>query len=610
MTDKRSLFSGRNIAESTRSTGYKTTANAIAELVDNSIQANASCVKILVEVKQELRKERTRQSITRIGILDNGDGMTPELMELALVLGEGTHIDSMEGMGKYGMGLPQASMSQAQFISIWSWQNGTDSSYSTGFDLTDDEWRKNGSFIPYPEQSRVPDPWMKYADKTHKSGTLVVWAKTDRLSCSSANTLYDNSEFAIGRMYRKWIHEEKVKIEYITIEADTGKQLESKIFRAVDPLYLMDNTSVVDENPPVDPMFIGYEPPPMTIIHNGIQSMIKITVSSAKPEVRRKVGKQNAGNTPYGKHAGKNIGLSIIREGRELELDPNWTATGSDRKDPRHRWWGAQVEFGRDMDLIFGVTNNKQQANNLREAYNKSIEDMRYDDESPSDVRSRLQEDDPNLYYNLIVAEKIREMIDYAWSKVPEVEEDVEEEKKKPRLFAEKAASKATVEIREKEGITGKSDTDESCPLEERRKELKKGLEDLGVDKKEVDVVVKNFVDYGYKYHFVKRNISSSDAFFSVESEGGVLIIILNTAHPLYKELFGIVDMIDEKKEYTPAEQRELLINTYDSFKLMLAAWARMEDIAKNERRQAVINNRKEWGKIAQDFKGFDFDEQ
>ena len=38
--------------------------------------------------------------------------------------------------------------------------------------------------------------------------------------------------------------------------------------------------------------------------------------------------KSDRGAKLYGKHAAKNIGLSIVREGRELDLDPSWTRCG------------------------------------------------------------------------------------------------------------------------------------------------------------------------------------------------------------------------------------------------------------------------------------------
>ena len=47
------------------------------------------------------------------------------------------------------------------------------------------------------------------------------------------------------------------------------------------------------------------------------------------------------GNKEYGKHAAKNIGVSIVRAGRELDLDDSW-ARGY---EPTERWWGAEVEF-------------------------------------------------------------------------------------------------------------------------------------------------------------------------------------------------------------------------------------------------------------------------
>ncbi len=132
------LFGGRGSAEAIRSTGYNSTANAIGEIVDNSIQANASTIRIIVDVKKGYRSvtsERETQIIQRIGILDNGCGMDDDTLRKALIFGEGTHFEEKHGLGKFGVGLPQASLSQGSILSVWTWQSGIESAIYSGYNI-------------------------------------------------------------------------------------------------------------------------------------------------------------------------------------------------------------------------------------------------------------------------------------------------------------------------------------------------------------------------------------------------------------------------------------------------------------------------------------------
>src|SRR3546814_14449583 len=68
---------------------------------------------------------------------------------------------------------------------------------------------------------------------------------------------------------------------------------------------------------------------------------VTVRIAWARPETVCKDG-TNRGATPYGRHAHKNLGLSIVRADRELDLDDNWVNS----YDPVERWWGVE-EIGR-----------------------------------------------------------------------------------------------------------------------------------------------------------------------------------------------------------------------------------------------------------------------
>ena len=94
-----------------RDSGYRDSAHALAELIDNSIQAAATRVEVLCLDKVEVVQQRSRRQVDRIAVYDNGHGMTAETLRMALQFGNGTRLNSEDqvGIGKFGMGLPNSS---------------------------------------------------------------------------------------------------------------------------------------------------------------------------------------------------------------------------------------------------------------------------------------------------------------------------------------------------------------------------------------------------------------------------------------------------------------------------------------------------------------------
>ena len=101
----------------------------------------------------------------------------------------------------------------------------------------------------------------------------------------------------------------------------------------------------------------GEEDEVFEIDYDGAKHEVLVRMSWARSETVPE-DLTDRGAKPYGKHAAKNVGVSIVREGRELDLDTGWTNS----YDPTERWWGVEVEFPSTLDEIFGVTNNKQSA--------------------------------------------------------------------------------------------------------------------------------------------------------------------------------------------------------------------------------------------------------
>src|SRR5215211_1470410 len=101
-----------------RDNGYKNAAYAVAELMDNSLQAGAEMVELLCADDEIPIEQRTRRRLHEIAVLDNGSGMDAGTLQMALQFGNGTRLDTGKGkgMGRFGMGLPSASISQCKRV--------------------------------------------------------------------------------------------------------------------------------------------------------------------------------------------------------------------------------------------------------------------------------------------------------------------------------------------------------------------------------------------------------------------------------------------------------------------------------------------------------------
>ena len=102
----------------TRDSGYKGTESAVAELVDNSLQAGlARTVHINIAVQDD-----DSECPLRISVLDDGCGMDKRTLRQALRFGGSSRFNDRNGLGRYGMGLPNSSLSQARRVEVYSWQ--------------------------------------------------------------------------------------------------------------------------------------------------------------------------------------------------------------------------------------------------------------------------------------------------------------------------------------------------------------------------------------------------------------------------------------------------------------------------------------------------------
>lgn len=180
---KEAIPSAFNIISSNRSIGYSFDA-AIADIIDNSLSAGATEV--------ELSSPDGRQPCLKI--TDNGCGMDMDELTEAMTFGGRKNCEEdrdLSDLGRFGMGLKTASLSQCKRVEVVSRKNGI--LVGGAWDL--DELKKNDSweFLLLDENECLQAITGTFLEKRDCSGTVVVWSKFDRLKESTQN---QNDEFA------------------------------------------------------------------------------------------------------------------------------------------------------------------------------------------------------------------------------------------------------------------------------------------------------------------------------------------------------------------------------------------------------------------------------
>ncbi|MYD91731.1 MAG: hypothetical protein F4Y08_15595 [Caldilineaceae bacterium SB0662_bin_9] len=589
----RSLFPGSFTIRAIRDSRYHNTAYAIAELIDNSIEADAERVELLCMEQAEVVTSRKSRRVSEIGVLDNGSGMDRMTLLEALKFGGGDRPRSTTGVGrigKYGMGLPTSSMSQCTKVDVWTWQDGLNSVWHSSLDA--DKIEGGDHQVPIPDRDiPIPDRWLQAGSDNifqHRTGTLVVWSNLDKVQWKTGNTIIDHTSREIGRIHRIFIDADMTRIRTATFLVNRPSEpILDTIVVVNDPLYLLSPTSVPDEPWDSVPMFKQWGESryyPVTV--DGKDETIEVKYSIVKPEaLKTAIVTQNPGATPRGRHARHNIGVSVIREDREIVLEDAFLREGGSAENPQNRWWGCEVHFRPSCDELFGVDHNKQMVANFTQA----AKTLARDDRARQVVLDEMGVEDDDPIYTIVsdirdqtraMMENIRQMFAQR-RKIDRTKDD----KKTPEGKAVKTQTDADRDAIES-GIEQKTRTDvdrEEIAIDQRVAGLTEQFIASGQSEDEAQELAKMLVEDDLSYLFQPAQLDGYQM-FNVRSHQGVLHINLNTDHPIYDLISHVEDRLNtESDESDPAFQAIVAL------RLLLSSWARMEDQTQSREDRARI---------------------
>lgn len=540
-----SIVQIKQMGDALRSSGYKSIDSAVAELIDNSIEAGAH--DIFVIMTEHVDPDTHRKAIHEFAILDNGSGM--DISKLASCLGIGfTTKSDRRGMGRFGVGLPQASLHVTPNVEVYSWTE--DDGPIEPDDPVYQVWL-NIDKVKTGEQEEIDDPTLMEIPEQYKSflkyrtlekffdftqhGTLVYWKNCDNIKPKTMATLNEKLEFALGRKFRHLIADGTHNIRLVTI----GHEDNAIDVLPNDPLFMMTPNFVLGNpaNPTAisersnaggftEPIFAQYGDDiviPVPYIHKETRekrvSDVIVRFSTVRAEFydRTAIPTGNVGDKPLGKFVKKLEGVSVVRAGREIDFG---TFDFYDKTNtPHDRWWGCEIIFNPALDELFGVSNNKQQVELSRSIFEQEA-----------------GEDRGNLYAELHkhIYDTINKMRK-ANAKLREgsrSNSDNEDVPPKVVSIVEDDNQKYDDDTGEAQNIRDQISDDE------REKRAREYLESQGEDPT-VDAIRRLVSkELSFRYADLRKN----GPFFDTDFSFGNVAITINTSHIFYEEFISKMD--------------------------------------------------------------------
>ena len=305
----------------TRDSGYRSTAFAVAELIDNAIQAEASIVEVsVIDVA-------TDPHPISIRVVDNGVGMDRATLSGVLAFGNSSRFDDRSSLGRYGMGLPNGPLSRARRVTVLTWRGQRVLSVHLDVDEVVSDGQQT---IAAPCAVRRP-PFLDASEH----GTAVLLDRCDRLEHKRTTTIVEHLSRELARIYHRFLA--------------TGLELRvnGDLLTPYDPLMLMPEGQVTGGSLFGDELRYEVAGPggegTLTVKFSELPISRWHDLSSKR---KRELGVTNAPT------------VSVLRANREI--DAGWFFMGSKRRENYDDWWRCEVAFEPTLDELFGLTHAKQ----------------------------------------------------------------------------------------------------------------------------------------------------------------------------------------------------------------------------------------------------------
>lgn len=482
-----------------RDIGYKSSAWAMCELIDNAIQAEAMNVHVAFD-------DKTKPGA--IAVIDDGHGMDPAMIRLGVVWGGGHRAGSKTGFGKYGYGLPTASVNLGRAFIVYSRVDGGEW-HGVRIDLDDIQEGKltKGHRIepPKPEEVDLPAWVDRYMKKSFPGGgldhgTIVVLEKLDKVRPKRGPGLQNALQEHFGVIYRNFLRSVPIAVNgeptepvdplfvtpgfrYFDIDEDRAEALDPASFQVTDK----------DTGESLGTIKVRYSSMPATFA--------RVPEDKLKPRGKPK-------NNPRFNIIDENNGLIIMREGRQIDVIRSSRAHKFNVNND-DRYWGCEIDFPVTLDDEFSITTSKQQV---------QLSDRIWEALKDNGV--------------FVAIGELRTRYDQA---TEELKEEINRQKKRA---AEEAMARAA------ELKTKKPEVDEAQQRKEADDEMKreaKRRSDLsGVPVPEVERQL--VIEQKDREYITDLEAHPGAPFYRVVPRGGSRVLYINKAHRFYSKLYAASD--------------------------------------------------------------------
>ena len=490
--------------------------SAICEVLDNSIEAESSEIKIKIDSAIPEGKRVPRPVTIAFG--DDGEGMDAETLQLCLKLGYSKRYDSRKGIGRFGVGMTFGAISLCQKIEVYSRQKRGNWQY-TFLDISNITPELEPT-IHEIENKDLPE---EFEELVGDYGTLVIWTKMDRVDHEFK---IDKLRHMIGRIYRKSIGEEKIENKKIVKNKDQLKIfVNEEIVTSHDPLYVTKNPKFPDDERASieDDVTFDWNVHIVDAPTSG-EKRGRITIRTSLLPSSWRLKQGSGGSAENNKRKVKeNEGISILRNGREVFYDviPHF----SPAKKDLDRFWGCEIDFDASLDHWFSVKNIKIGARPLKELR--------------EELQKRLQGSILNNF-----RKKIKERF----------EETNQEETKKNSgpLGGHKQIEQAL-----KDSV---SPITSSVPKEEIEQNIDERAKQLFDSPEEQEEYKKELKDPETPYKIIEDYKARSDGpFIDVLDNVGKKVVHYNMSHPFFLAINNKINDIKKIGEENNPENKELL---------------------------------------------------
>lgn len=357
------------LMNSMRSIGYSF-KTAVADIVDNSISARATEVRIFTPINDDIY----------VAIFDDGDGMNKNELFNAMKYGSNKEEYGEHDLGRFGLGLKSASLSQCRRLTVVSKKDKYISAYSWDLDSVIENKTWDCLELDDKEIEELPRVSML---KSVDQGTLVIWQNFD--------IAYKKSNGHIMELILEEVEETEKHLSLVFHRFLNRSFNQVKIYINEDRIKGFD--PFLEDHPKTDSQ------KPSSFNYNGsnirIQQFILPHVSDLSNEDIEKIGGDEMLRNGQG--------FYIYRNDRLIIYGTWFRLASSNLSSELYKYGRIKVDIPNTLDEEWEIDIKKQNANipkGLLSQLKKAVSSVRTrsKDKSAKRARLKLEKDDDKIW--------------------------------------------------------------------------------------------------------------------------------------------------------------------------------------------------------------------